>query len=146
MPRRSISPNQKAEIKATIVKALKTGCSRRDAYGFAGINADTFHEWIKRDTEFTEAVEKAECEAAVHYTTIIIQAADKKNWQAAAWWLERKRPDDFGRKDRTTISGDAANPLKVETKIDHTLTDTQLERVLRNLYEAGAFGDTETEV
>jgi hypothetical protein len=146
MPRRAISPQQKADIKALIVKSLKTGCSRRDAYGYAGIDQNTFHHWMDADREFKESIEKAECEAAVHYTSIIISAADKKNWQAAAWWLERKRPDDFGRKDRTVIAGDASHPLKVESKIDHKLDDTQIEKILLGLIEAGAFSNTETEV
>jgi hypothetical protein len=137
MPRRAISPQQKADIKALIVKSLKTGCSRRDAYGYAGIDQNTFHHWMDADREFKESIEKAECEAAVHYTSIIISAADKKNWQAAAWWLERKRPDDFGRKDRTVIAGDKENPLQVEAKIEHKLDAGTIKTALDILRDAG---------
>jgi DNA transposition AAA+ family ATPase len=142
MPRRAISTKQKAEIKALIVKTLKTGISIKDAYGYAGISKATYYDWIAKDTDFTDQIEYSQAQVAARYCSIIMAASDK-DWRAAAWWLERKRPDDFGTKTRNILQGDASHPLKVEQKIDHTLTDTQLERVLQNLYEAGAFSDTE---
>ncbi len=49
--------------------------------------------------EFLEAIEKAEAQAKVRNVTII-QAAAKDNWQAAAYWLERRYPEEWGRRGR----------------------------------------------
>ena len=63
--------------------------------------------------EFVEAVRQAEAVSDVRDVAIISQHA-KKNWQASAWRLERKRPDQWGRKERLEVSGDQAAPLVVQ--------------------------------
>lgn len=68
--------------------------------------------------EFLDAVKKAEEEAVVRNVAIINKAAST-SWQAAAWWLERRRPADFSIKQLQEHSGglrievtyaDSANP------------------------------------
>ena len=41
-----------------------------------------------------------------------------KNWTANAWYLERKFPEKWGRRDKLTqeISGKDGTPLKVDSK------------------------------
>lgn len=36
------------------------------------------------------------------------------NWTAAAWWLERTRPQHYGRRDHVVIGGDEDAPLKIK--------------------------------
>lgn len=47
--------------------------------------------------EFREAIKEAEAEAEISRLVKIESAADE-HWQAAAWWLERRYPDRYGRK------------------------------------------------
>ena len=107
MPRRTKLTER---TKDDIVKALKAGNSRRDSALYAGIAEATFYSWMARGregepiyAEFLEAVEKAEAQSVVRNVAIIQRAAEE-TWQAAAWWLERKRPDDWGRRQRMDIA------------------------------------------
>lgn len=110
------------ETKEDIVKALRAGNSRRDSALYAGISEQTFYSWMSRGrdgeplyVEFLEAVEKAEAQSVVRNVAIIQRAAEE-TWQAAAWWLERKRPDDWGRRQRMDIGADKEE-LEVIVKI-----------------------------
>ncbi len=44
---------------------------------------------------FSNAVKKAEADAIARAVATII-IAGRKTWQAHAWWLERKWPEDWG--------------------------------------------------
>lgn len=110
------------DTKEDIVKALRAGNSRRDSALYAGVSETTFYSWMARGregeplyAEFLEAVEKAEAQSVVRNVAIIQRAAEE-TWQAAAWWLERKRPDDWGRRQRMDIGADKEE-LEVIVKI-----------------------------
>ena len=118
------------ETKEDIVKALRAGNSRRDSALYAGISEQTFYSWMSRGRdgeplyiEFLEAVEKAEAQSVVRNVAIIQRAAEE-TWQAAAWWLERKRPDDWGRRQRMDIGADKEE-LEVIVKIGGKRQDVE---------------------
>lgn len=88
---------------------LRNGMTRRAAAGAAGFSKTTLYRMLDNDTDGTlvTAIENAEAEAEATYTALVAQAAmEPKNWTAAAWWLERRRPDDYGRRERVDISFD----------------------------------------
>lgn len=99
-----------ATIQAAVVKAIATGNTRDTAAAYAGVNRATLFEWLARGRreltglyrDFADAVEKAEADAIV-ISVALIRTAAQRNWQAAAWWLERRYPDEWGRKDRLSI-------------------------------------------
>ena len=102
-----------------IVSAIKAGNYIETAAAYAGISKNTLYEWLKRGERekqrveksnkakikkseeiyviFTDAVEKALAEAEMRDVLIIGKAAEKE-WQAAAWRLERKFPDRWGKR------------------------------------------------
>jgi len=92
--------NNKYILKA-LFDTLKSGRGRVAATKAAGIHYDTFCEWMK-DTDFSESVQKAEMEGlnTVKETceSVLMKAATrtmKPAWQAAAWMLERKFPEEY---------------------------------------------------
>jgi hypothetical protein len=114
------------EVQDKIVTALRAGNYQDVAANYAGIAAPTFYRWMEQgadpdsDTiyrEFREAVEKAKADSEVRDVALIDRAAADGSWQAAAWKLERKYPNRWGRVTRTEISGPEGQALKVE--IDH---------------------------
>jgi transposase len=113
------------EVQERIITALRAGNYQETAANYAGISAKTFYEWMQRGKDepesiyrdFREAVEKAKSDAEVRDLYLIDQAAQSGSWQAAAWKLERKFPQKWGRVNRTEISGPEGKPLKVE--VDH---------------------------
>lgn len=110
-----------------IITAIRAGNYIETAAAYAGVNKSTLYEWLKRGerekqrvaensrygirkseepyVEFSNAVEKALAEAEIRDVAIIAKAAQEQ-WQAAAWRLERKFPDRWGRKDKVDLSAD----------------------------------------
>ncbi len=93
-------------VKKNIISAIRAGLSYERAALFAGISESTFYNWKERGEregegiyfEFLEDLKKAEIEGEVRNLAIISKAAEKQ-WQAAAWLLERRYPDLWGRVD-----------------------------------------------
>lgn len=104
------------EIQQAICKAIENGNTLDIAASLAGIGISTLHAWRKTGREarlrseegdelseehracmeFLEATEKAESEA-ISRNVMLIQTAAIDSWQAAAWYLERRRPEQWGR-------------------------------------------------
>ncbi len=101
------------ERQQKICELLKAGNTARTAALANGICEATLINWMNKGRkqksgkyfEFFEAIKKAKAEAEAR-NVLIIQKAAEKNWQAAAWWLERTNPDKWGR--------------RLEQKIEHS--------------------------
>ena len=130
------------EIAKAVVEAITAGNTHSVACDYAGISESAFYNWIKRGrdaveavdsdeeipdseliyVEFMEGVKKATANAVAR-NVLIIQKAAKRSWQAAAWWLERRFPQDFGRVDRHKLehSGDVGITINYIDATDHEL-------------------------
>ena len=95
---------------AKITDALRGGNTRRASCAAGNISADTFANWLKDYSVFSDAVEKAEGEAELR-NLAVIQDATKTTWQAAAWWLERKHKAEWS--SRVEQTGADGSPVKV---------------------------------
>ena len=88
------------EIETKLLELLAIGVTRKIAAAACGICDDTIANHEKRSSGFSEAIKKASAEAICHKIRAIRDAIDGGTWQAAAWWLERRQFEDWGRKDR----------------------------------------------
>lgn len=141
------------ETEARILEALRAGNTRRTAAEYGGITVTTFCDWVNRFPEFSEAVKKAEADCVAAMVAVIKRAATgypvkktvtktrevggvaetettvteyiEHSWQAAAWYLERRIPEDFARF--------VFDPSK--------LTPEQMAEFLRHQAGGGAPGD-----
>lgn len=106
------------ELVRQICQILAEGNPRRTACVLAGVSEETFYTWLRAKPEFSEAIKKAE-EEAIRRNVSIIQSAAREHWQAAAWWLERKAPDEFGQRSRQTVevTGPDGGPVQHEHSI-----------------------------
>lgn len=86
------------ETAKKIIEAIRVGATHELAAAYAGINQDTLTNWKKRYSDFSDAVKEAEGMAAVKWLAVIDKAAQGGAWQAAAWKLERKYPQQYGRR------------------------------------------------
>ena len=85
------------ERETAILNALRVGNTRRASAAAAGISHETFYQWMN-DLTFSDAVVKAEADAELRFLGQVATAA-KVSWQAAAWWLERRKHEDYRRMD-----------------------------------------------
>jgi len=112
MAGRSNSKYTPERVKA-IIQAIEVGAPYRHAAAVAGIDEDTFTNWKKRHSEFSDAVKEAEGKA-VTGRLARIRMAEPDHWQAAAWWLERKYPNEFGKTvQENQVTGKDGEALKI---------------------------------
>ena len=83
--------------RATILRALKHGASYKRAAEAAGISYETFRTWRESDPAFSAALQKAQAAMTAKALRAIEEAHQSGAWQAAAWWLERTFPEEYGR-------------------------------------------------
>lgn len=105
------------------VKLIRGGCFNSTVAHFLGISDRTFYNWVKQGRQdqedgkntaarrFFEEVKRAEASAEASAIMGILRAG-KKQWQALAWYLERKYPDRWGQKKRGDDPEDVADHLK----------------------------------
>ena len=94
------------EITGCIVDALGAGHYREVACKLAGIDRKTLLNWLKRGErersgvyrDLYLAVEQAEAKAEVFHLKNI-ETASTKSWFASAWFLERKHPERWGKRE-----------------------------------------------
>lgn len=141
------------ELTTKICDMLRAGNYLETAAAYAGIDKATLHRWMKRGAreiervesseknlkirkreqpyvDFCNSIKKALAEGEVR-DMIIISNAAKTDWKAAAWKLERKFPEKWGRKERLDAnlhhSGKDGGPIETQTKINlSNLSDEEL--------------------
>jgi transposase len=126
------------ETVKKLTDAIQSGATYELACKYAGITYSLFASWrarglaevARRDNprvkdgtpewiteqpflDFFEAIQKAEGNAALGWLLKIEQAANQGHWQAAAWKLERRYPQDYGRKVHE-VQGKDGGPVVVE--------------------------------
>ena len=102
-------------------RLVKAGLHLSHVAQALGISRQTFYNWLRKGEEtqkgleyrFYEEITKAEAEAIARNVALIQKAAQEGNWQAAAWWLERKYPEEWGRKDRVNVDTDEGIVIKI---------------------------------
>lgn len=98
-----------------ITQAIALGATQRLACLYAGVGHTAFHEWMERKPEFAEAVKEAEGRGAIGWLAKIEKAANDDTWQAAAWKLERRYPQEYGKQVQEVQGKDGA-PLLPPTQ------------------------------
>jgi len=109
------------ERQKLFVDAVSAGNYIETAAELAGVTNVTFYNWMKRGRqtqsgkyfEFLNAIKKAEARAEVMRVSRIAKAGQEGNWQADAWYLERRYPDRWGRRQRLEHTGKNGGPIIV---------------------------------
>jgi len=117
-----------------IANLLERGNTRRTAAHASGIGDSTLRLWLSIAREERDrleeggrprkskalylallaSVERAEAKAEARHVERIRLASEEGTWQASAWWLERRRPQDFARRARVQVGGDSeAGPVRL---------------------------------
>lgn len=113
---------------------IKLGLSYAMTCAHLGISYETFRRWRNEGTEliknpkrkskkndllikFVQEVDKANAENVMRRLGRIDKASTEGKWQADAWFLERRFPEEFGRVDRLKLTGEEDNePLTIKLK------------------------------
>ena len=121
-----------------LIEALKAGNYLEHACDFAGIGKSTVYRWLDRGQQESEnieqgmkpdrheaqylelwdAIKRARGEATIRNVAVINNAARGGTWQAAAWWLERTAPQQFGRTMKAEITGEGGKPIEMSVTVN----------------------------
>lgn len=77
------------ELIDKLVLALKSGASLEAACKSAGVDRKKLATMMEKEPELGCKIVSALADAEIGYLETIRQAAEKGDWRAAAWWLER---------------------------------------------------------
>lgn len=81
-----------------ILASLANGDGRVRACKEANIHYSTFLDWFENKAEFSEQIKKAEQTGYDKIKDICQRRIiEDKSWTSAAWWLERRYKEEFGR-------------------------------------------------
>lgn len=128
------------EVKEqTLLDYIRIGTPIRKAVTASGIAEKTFYNWMARGMaererlslvpnakenpteviflQFLQRVEQARAEAITKKVAVIAKAGNDGDWRAAAWYLERQVPEDFGKTDRFEIGGTNGEAIKVQVEM-----------------------------
>lgn len=107
------------ELQKQICDLLTAGNFLETVCDFVGIDKTTAYEWIARGergwqidigdgkegsvnyVEFSHAVKKAMSQVEITTVNDVRRGVD--NWQSRAWWLERRHPDKWGNRGKSTV-------------------------------------------
>ena len=70
----------------------------------AGIGRTTYYRWLDEDEKWAD-----ECKSAVRFAEAVLLervkqlAMDKMDWRAFAWILEKRFPDDYGKRQELKV-------------------------------------------
>ena len=142
------------DVQELIVDGINAGLTYGMTCARAGVTYATFYNWLEKGEvakngilmEFFDAVSRAKADSALRLVSQIMLQAPA-DWRAAAFLLERRFPDDYGK--RSEITGKDGGPVKVDTKTQHVFQPTPelWDEVLRErvAYERLRDGDTDEE-
>ena len=123
--------------RAEILAILAVGGSRGTAARYVGCAVSTIQKTACRDAEFKRAIRHAEHQSELAYLKNIQTAAKKEqHWRAAAWALERKRPDEYGRRKPEVLTPEQVKSLLAQLA-EIVLTEVPIatfrKRILKRL-------------
>ena len=109
-----------ADHRERILEAICAGATYKLAAQAGGISYDLLRQWLKRADEdaagneeyraFAADLRAAEIEGLQQSLTVIRSSTD---WRSHAWLLERRWPEDYGRRDHLELANDEDKPITV---------------------------------
>jgi hypothetical protein len=117
---------------------LSMGCSRRMAAKQVGCAPSTITRTAERDEEFGQDIADAESQADIRALRLIRNTAQQeKYWRVAAWILERRNPEEYGRRGPFTFTGTQVTELLLRGLRDvvAAVSGEELTNVLTRYYD-----------
>lgn len=106
-----------------IAEAISAGQTWKLAAQYAGISERTLHDWRERGEEgdepyasFLQRLKRAEGVAALESIREIRTGA--LQWQARAWFLERRFPEEWAKREPTFIVTNSNGPDLTADEVD----------------------------
>lgn len=116
---RDLRVKKSPQLLDEILQTIRDGQPITRAARLCGVNPDSVHRWRQEDPDFNEAVEEA-IEFQIAVLVRKVDQASDTDWKAAAWRLERLRPDEFGAKREVSVTTQSNGIAEVIAMIEQT--------------------------
>jgi transposase len=90
-------------VQRTFTEAIAHWRTNETAAALCGITSRSYRNWMARGRRgeepyaaFAQAMERAEAMGEARCARLIDEAS-LTDWRPAAWWLERRHPEEWGR-------------------------------------------------
>lgn len=98
-------PKCTKEAIEAAVKLKQAGVNNKDIAAAIGVSESRFSKWVNHpqsdnQRQLGQALKKVEAEYKAALLSIIAKNAKNRDWKAAAWLLERKYPQEYGKQLR----------------------------------------------
>ena len=135
-----------------LLNLIVLGLPVNKAVAMVNISESTFYGWMSRGMverdrlatingakrkpeeaiylNFLESLTRARAEAIAKKVAVISSTASQGDWKAAAWWLERQVPEDFGRVDKQEVLSHSVSEVRV------TVTMGELQEKIAKVLES----------
>lgn len=129
-PKRDQKKGRTPKLTTAVIASMETfieqGLTWKDAALLSGTTDNTVHKWRQRGNEDIEAGKEntryaqfvqrlALAEARLmQKASLAVVVASKDSWQAAAWLLQRRRPEEYGQKVKSEVTGEDGGPIPVQ--------------------------------
>ena len=124
-------PSKYNEVAPKLLELFESQ-TRTQSCLLAGVHYSTFLDWMEKYPDFSASVKKAEVvfeRKRYDRATVSVQNAMEKQWQAGAWWLERKYGKEFGRREDVAFTVEEPTEEDVQRAIlvyiEHLVRDAQ---------------------
>lgn len=113
------------ELTDVLCENIELGMPYKLACQAAGINYDTFNEWMKKGAEgsnkkfieFSDQVRASEAECAKRNLDNLRKAADNGSVASSMWLLERRYPDEFGKRDKIDMKNEHSGNIQINLSV-----------------------------
>ncbi len=128
-----------AEVSEKIVRAIRAGNYPAVAAAHTGVHPSTYYRWMERGEldgdapeddpyrRFRAEVERAIADAEAAEVGLVLKAARDGDWRAAAWLLERRFSERWGRRERLEQVHEVKEPDEASE------LDREIERLLEEM-------------
>lgn len=134
-------PTLTEEQKREALLIVSIGCDPTTAAQYVGASTEAITAAIAADTDFAEAMTRAEATAEMTHMRNVQQAAkEDKNWRASVWWLERRLPDRYARRDKNAVGPSELRDFLIavaEAIADEVGSEDDRQRLLDRLHNMG---------
>lgn len=109
------------ELQKKIGDNIILGMPLKYAAEVSGITEKTFYNWLEAGetaksgafSEFYNYIQECKAKSIQTHLKLITRSAKDGNWQASAWILERRHPEEFGRKDKIDMKAEHSGQIVI---------------------------------
>ncbi len=87
------------DVADDLQEKILRGLTEEQACNLCGVNYGIYSEWLARYPLFKEFIRRVKAQVEFDTLEHIKEAMEGGSWQSAAWFLERKWPHRYGKRD-----------------------------------------------